>query len=92
MATMTISLPDKMKERVEHQLESGDFASSSDYVRDLIRRDRERREDERDKDRRLDELRAMVEDGLNSGISSMTFEQRLTEAKSIARARGILRG
>lgn len=37
MATMNISLPDKMREWVEAQSETGEYASSSDYVRDLIR-------------------------------------------------------
>lgn len=43
MATMTISLPDPMKEWIEAQIRQGDYASTSDYVRDLVRRDRERR-------------------------------------------------
>ena len=37
MATMNISLPDQMREWVQGQIESGKYASSSDYVRDLIR-------------------------------------------------------
>jgi antitoxin ParD1/3/4 len=39
MATMNVSLPDEMKEWVEKQSASGTFANTSDYVRDLIRRD-----------------------------------------------------
>jgi antitoxin ParD1/3/4 len=42
MATMNISLPDRMKEWVESRSEDGRYANSSDYVRDLIRRDQER--------------------------------------------------
>lgn len=37
MATMNISLPDQMREWVQSQIESGKYASSSDFVRDLIR-------------------------------------------------------
>ena len=37
MATMNISLPDQMREWVQNQIEGGKYASSSDYVRDLIR-------------------------------------------------------
>ncbi len=44
MATMNISLPDQMKEWVEAQTKDGRYANSSDYMRDLIRRDRERAE------------------------------------------------
>ena len=39
MATMNVSLPDLMKEWVENQIEGGHYSNSSDYVRDLIRRD-----------------------------------------------------
>jgi antitoxin ParD1/3/4 len=42
MATMNISLPDGMKSWVETQSEEGSYANSSDYVRDLIRRDQAR--------------------------------------------------
>lgn len=44
MGTMNISLPDPMKSWVEDQTKSGRYANSSDYVRDLIRRDRARLE------------------------------------------------
>ena len=39
MATMTVSLPDPMKDWIEAQISRGEYASASDYVRDLIRRD-----------------------------------------------------
>ena len=34
MATMTVSLPDPMKDWIEAQIALGDYASVSDYVRD----------------------------------------------------------
>ena len=43
MTTMNISLPQQMKDWVEAQSKDGRYANSSDYVRDLIRRDAERR-------------------------------------------------
>jgi len=46
MATMTVSLPDPMKDWIEAQIRQGEYASASDYVRDLVRRDRARREQE----------------------------------------------
>ena len=42
MSTMNISLPAQMKDWVESQARDGRFANSSDYVRDLIRRDQDR--------------------------------------------------
>jgi antitoxin ParD1/3/4 len=44
MATMNVSLPDKMKQWVEDQVATGRYGNSSDYVRDLVRRDQERAE------------------------------------------------
>jgi antitoxin ParD1/3/4 len=39
MATMNVSVPDPMRDWVQSQIERGRYASVSDYVRDLIRRD-----------------------------------------------------
>ena len=47
MATMNVSLPDAMKAWVEDQAETGRYSNASDYVRDLIRRDKARVEAER---------------------------------------------
>lgn len=44
MGTMNISLPDPMKAWAEEQAKIGRYANTSDYVRDLIRRDRLRQE------------------------------------------------
>ena len=41
MATMNVSLPDKMKQWVEDLVATGRYGNASDYVRDLVRRDRE---------------------------------------------------
>ena len=39
MATMNVSLPEPMKTWVETIVKKGQYANSSDYIRDLIRRD-----------------------------------------------------
>ena len=44
MATMNISVPDPMKDWVQAQIDDGKYASSSDYVRDLIRKDQQQRD------------------------------------------------
>lgn len=60
MGTMNISLPDPMKSWVEDQAKTGRYANSSDYVRDLIRRDRARSE-------AIAELQTAIHEGLSSG-------------------------
>ena len=44
MATMNISVPDPMKDWVQAQIDGGKYASSSDYIRDLIRKDQQERD------------------------------------------------
>jgi antitoxin ParD1/3/4 len=63
MASMNISVPDAMREWVQRRIESGDYASVSDYVRDLIRRDQNTQA------RRLsvDDIRRTIEEGRASG-------------------------
>ena len=72
MATMNISLPDPVSEWIEERIRSGQYANASDYIRDLIRDDRERRE-------RL--VRALVE-GEQSGLSRRSVRGIIADAKS----------
>jgi antitoxin ParD1/3/4 len=43
MTSLNISLPDALKEYVEGQVATGDWGTPSEYVRELIRRDKEQR-------------------------------------------------
>ena len=80
MATMNVSLPDPMKDWVEAQAASGRYANASDYVRDLIRRDQERRD-------KIAHMQALVSEGLESGVSGKSMAELLAEAKRLADAR-----
>lgn len=62
MGSMNISVPDRLREWVQSRIESGQYASVSDYVRDLIRRDQEKA------DERAALVAALVE-GERSGVS-----------------------
>jgi antitoxin ParD1/3/4 len=44
MTTMNISLPDTLKEFVDHQVGVRGFGTSSEYVRELIRKDQDRQQ------------------------------------------------
>lgn len=74
MATMNVSLPDPMKDWVEAQARSGRYSNASDYVRDLIRRDQERIN-------KLNELQALITEGMESGISSRTPDEIIAAAR-----------
>lgn len=43
MASLNISLPDPLKAYVEERVSSGDFGTPSEFVRNLIRQDKEQR-------------------------------------------------
>ncbi len=43
MTSLNISLPDALKRYIEGQVASGDWGTPSEYIRELIRRDKERR-------------------------------------------------
>lgn len=78
MATMNISLPDKMKEWVEAQVATGRYANASDYVRDLVRRDERRTA--------VAQLQAEVDKGFASGFREWSPEDLLDHVRSEARA------
>ena len=42
MSTMNISLPDTLKSFVDKQVSRGGYGTSSEYVRELIRKDQDR--------------------------------------------------
>lgn len=55
MSTMNVSLPEELKAYVDDQVRSQGFGTTSEYVRELIRRDRDRAR-----------LRALLMEGLES--------------------------
>jgi antitoxin ParD1/3/4 len=64
MQTMNISLPDPLKEFVDHQIAEGRYSSVSEYIRDLIRDDEKRKAEQR--------LEALLVEGLESEESVLT--------------------
>ena len=54
MATLNISMPDELRAYIEARVNTGEYQSASDYLRDLIRHDR-------------DETERLLVEGLDSG-------------------------
>lgn len=75
MATMNISLPDQMKAWVEQQSADGRYSNSSDYVRDLIRRDQIRAE-------QIAHMQRLVDEARSGGISDKTPRQIFEEVRA----------
>ena len=80
MAQMNISIPDKLKAWVESRVADGSYASSSDYLRDLVRQDQRER-------RRLEWLRTEIQAGFDSGISDRSWQDIVAEARAKYEAR-----
>ncbi|MGR9086724.1 MAG: type II toxin-antitoxin system ParD family antitoxin [Gammaproteobacteria bacterium] len=79
MATMNISVPDPMKDWVLAQVETGAYANTSDYVRDLIRKDQERQT-------KIAALQKAITEGLESGISDKSFDEIIQSARQKMKA------
>ncbi len=66
MASMNVSVPEAMRAWVQRRIESGEYTSVSDYVRDLIRRD----QDVRQRQLRVADIRRSIEESRASGDAS----------------------
>lgn len=75
MAQMNISIPDQLKGWAEARVAEGRYSSTSDYVRDLVRRDQESEEARR-------RLLAAIDEGLASGVSDRDPFEYLDELRA----------
>jgi len=57
--TMSFALPEALRSYIDQRVKSGEYGNTSEYLRELIRRDQE--------DQAKKRLRKLIEDGLNSG-------------------------
>ncbi|WP_066650706.1 MULTISPECIES: type II toxin-antitoxin system ParD family antitoxin [Sphingomonas] len=74
MAQMNISIPEALKSWAEARVAEGRYSSTSDYVRDLVRRDQEYAE-------KLKALQAAIDEGLASGVSERTIEDIIADRR-----------
>jgi len=76
MSTMNISLPDQLKSFVDEQVAGRGYGTSSEYIRELIRRDQ---------DRLI--LRGLLIDGASSGQSDPVDGHYFTQLRDRVRRR-----
>lgn len=69
MSSLNISLPEKLRQYIEQQIASGDWSTPGEYIRELIRQDKERR-------------LAALEEELLEGVCSATLELPVGEASN----------
>ena len=83
MAQMNVSVPDGLKAWAEARVAEGRYSSTSDYIRDLMRRDQERAE-------KIANFQRLVDEGRASGISDRTMQDILAEGRRRAGVDGDL--
>lgn len=79
MSTMNISLPDSMKRFVDQQVREGDYAGTSDYVRELVRREQRAAAEAT--------LRRLIAEGLASGPAVPLEKTYFDDLRKRVRAR-----
>ena len=79
----TVMLTDQQEQWIKVRIATGDFASDSEYIGELIRRDQE-------ESAKLQALRSAIQEGLDSGVSDKTVPQIMEEAEARLRADGCL--
>jgi antitoxin ParD1/3/4 len=74
MTTMNVSIPDELKAFVDEQVGSGGYGSTSEFVRDLIRREQDRQR-----------LRTLLFDGAESAPGPIADHEYFTTVRTRVR-------
>lgn len=74
MVTMNISLPDELKQFIDAQVSEHGYSSSSEYLRELIRKKRD-----------VEKLRGMLLEGANSGPGRLADDALFAELRAVAK-------
>lgn len=79
MATMTISLPDPMREFIETEVAAGDYGSASELFREMVR--------DRQKQKANERLDILLLEGLESGDPIKVTDEYLQRRQRQLRAK-----
>lgn len=74
---MSFALPESMREYIDRRVSDGNYGNTSEYIRDLVRRDQEEQARKR--------LRDLIEEGLASGPGLPRTKSDEKELLAIAR-------
>lgn len=75
MAQMNISVPDALRQWAEQRVAEGRYASTSDYIRDLMRRDQ-------DAAAELAWLQGEIDKGIASGLDPRSHSQIIQDIRT----------
>ena len=74
MPSLNISLPAPLREWIEDQVKGGRYGNASEYLRELIRRDQERKAQER--------LEELLLEGVKSGTAAPLTKEDWSELRT----------
>jgi antitoxin ParD1/3/4 len=74
--TMSFALPESMRSYISTRVQGGDYGNTSEYIRDLVRKDQTEQAKVR--------LRSYIEDGLASGTAQPNTDADEDELLAIA--------
>lgn len=77
---MSFALPETLRNYIDERVRTGDYGNTSEYLRELIRRDREEQAGKR--------LHALIEEGLNSGPPTELTESDIAAIHAQIRVAG----
>ena len=75
--TMSFALPESMRRFIDERVVEGNYGNTSEYIRDLVRKDQQ--------DQARNRLRALIEEGLASGPARPLTQADEDEALAVAR-------
>ena len=73
---MSFALPEALRTYIDQRVSSGQYGNTSEYLRELIRRDQEEQAKKR--------LRDLIEEGLQSGVGRPVTPEVVAELRSRA--------
>lgn len=74
MTSMSVSLSDQLRGFIKSRVQSGDYHNESEYIRDLVRKDREKLSDDQ-------KLLNLLRQSEQSGVSSSTLPELMSSVK-----------
>ena len=83
MASMSVSLSDQLRGFIKSRVQSGDYHNESEYIRDLVRKDREKLSDDQ-------KLLNLLRQSEQSGVSSSTLPELMSRVKERLKQDGCL--
>lgn len=83
MLRKTITISETMEDWIKSQIETGRYGNDSEYMRDLIRKDQDRVQAEA-------QLRGLIQEGLESGVSDAKADDIKARVKKRLKADGRL--